>query len=100
MSAHTPGPWMVGGPFPGVSVCHETDAGDWETPPTWEPICIIDHSTKGPQNPQALADARLIAESPTLLALLKECLANSPGRTSDWRARVEKSIARAEGRQP
>lgn len=42
--------------------------------------------------------ARLAAEAPTLLALLRECLANSPGRTSDWRTRVEDSIARAEGK--
>jgi len=72
---HTPGPWEVGGPYPGVSVIVCLDAGNASgpdpEPPTYEPICILDQRTEGQQNEQALADARLIAAAPDLLAALR-----------------------------
>jgi hypothetical protein len=50
---HTPGPWIVQGP-------HDAP---------W--VCTADHKT---HLPSTVADARLIAESPTLLALLTAAL--------------------------
>lgn len=94
MSGYTPGPWEVGQDDSELEPA--VMAGDYY-------VATAHFGMKGDESmgqDMAVANARVIAESPTLLALLKECLANSPGRTSDWRARVEKSIARAEGRQP
>lgn len=36
----------------------------------------------------------IITAAPEMFDLLTECLANSPGRTSDWRLRVEALLAR------
>lgn len=83
MSAHTPGPWMVGGPYPSVSVCVEVDPGDRETPPTWEPVCVVDQRTEGEVNRQALVDAHLIAAAPDLLEALKELVDIVEGHLND-----------------
>lgn len=74
MAEHTPGPWVVGGPYPGTSVCVVVDGGcggEYPEPPVWEPICILDQRTEGEPNQQAQANARLIAAAPELLAALK-----------------------------
>jgi hypothetical protein len=102
VSAHTPGPWMVGGPFPAVSVCFESIPGDGETPPVWEPVCVVDQRTQGPQDPRALADARLIAAAPELLAALETLLdSEMPVWRSGEVARVwrkaSQAVAKARG---
>lgn len=64
---HTPGPWEVGGPFPGVSVIVCVDGGcggESPEPPTYEPIATLDQRTTGEPSQQTLADARLIAAAP------------------------------------
>lgn len=98
MSAHTPGPWMVGGPFPSVSVCRQVDDG---APPTWDAVCILDSRTTGSQSKQALADARLIAAAPELLAALKSALESTRCRNAkcnhSWHAAGRAAIAKAEG---
>lgn len=74
---HTPGPWLVGGPYPGTSVCIEVDSGcggPYPEPPVWEPICILDQRTEGEPNPQAVANANLIAAAPELLEALHNLL--------------------------
>jgi hypothetical protein len=76
-AAATPGEWLVGGPYPGTSVCVCVDPGvmsgpDAE-PPHWEPVCILDQRTEGAPNPQAQAAADFIAESRNQMpALLRE----------------------------
>jgi hypothetical protein len=76
-AAATPGEWLVGGPYPGTSVCVCVDPGvmsgpDAE-PPHWEPVCILDQRTEGAPNPQAQAAAAFIAESRNQMpALLRE----------------------------
>jgi len=70
--AATSGKWHVGGPFPGVSVCIETDpgcGGPEPIPPTWEPVAILSQAQRGPQDPQAAADAAFIARAEYPLAL-------------------------------
>ncbi len=74
-SEHTPGPWEVGGPYPGVSVIVCTDPGVSQgpdpEPPVYDPICILDSRIDGEPDPRTVADARLIAAAPDLLAALK-----------------------------
>ena len=76
----TKGPWLLGGPYPGVSVCVETDAGsthpDYMQPPTWEPVCVLDQRSIGEQNPQAKADAELICALVNAWPEIKAALRN------------------------
>lgn len=70
----TPGPWEVGGPYPSVTVITMVDAGrDWPEPepPQYEPVCYVHDGAPTydkPPPPVALANARLIAAAPDLLA--------------------------------
>jgi len=62
----TPGPWEVGGPYPGTSVIVCIDGGScgWgeaPEPPAYEPICILDQRTEGVPNEQARLNAAFIA---------------------------------------
>lgn len=107
---HTPGPWEVGGPYPGVSVIVCVDGGrggpDPE-PPTYEPIAILDQRKNGEQSKQALVDARLIAAAPELLAACKALLDKGPdcgceaeGHVCGWptvKQQAAAAIAKAEG---
>lgn len=81
MSRYTPGPW---------------EAGEWNTAKggCWVNakdihICCIDGEAEDP-----MADARLIAAAPELLAACKDAL-NQSGL---WFMRLENAIAKAEGR--
>ena len=108
MAEHTPGPWVVGGPYPGTSVCVVVDGGcggEYPEPPVWEPICILDQRTEGEPNQQAQANARLIAAAPDLLAackrtheILEQWGPERRGETLELlHARLEAAILKAEG---
>jgi hypothetical protein len=67
VSEHTKGPWMVGGPYPGVSVIVCVDggsAGDSPEPAAYEAVAILDSRVEGQPNPEIVANARLIAAAP------------------------------------
>lgn len=70
----TAGPWLEGGPYPGVSVCIQVFPGsadpDCPEPPQWEPVAILDQRYTGELNPQAVADAAFIAGARTLVPQL------------------------------
>jgi hypothetical protein len=74
VDSFTPGPWEVGGPYPSVTVIAMVDPGcGWPEPepPQYEPICYVHDGAPGhdkPPPPVALANARLIAAAPDLLA--------------------------------
>lgn len=96
--SHTPGPWEVGGPYPGVSVIVCVDGGcggDAPEPPLYEPICIVDSRKTGEQSAQALADARLIAAAPEMLEALKvaQDILNFRGEPNEI---IDNAIAKAE----
>ena len=91
MSAHTPGPWVVGRTLADGTACIVGD-GD-------SVVCTFD----GRSHPEA--DAALIASAPDLLAALKDVVGWVPGSsaffTDGSSAAVERAraaIAKAEGR--
>lgn len=66
---HTPKPWFVGGPYPGVSVCYVTELGEWV------PIAELWKWQDG-EVPQEVKDnANLMAASPKILNALVDMLA-------------------------
>ena len=92
MSAqHTPGPWKVAsGPF-GATVF----VGEEENP-----RIVSDAAASDPEN---VANARLIAAAPDLLAALREARERMMGGSPAIRRLIERTdaaIAKAEGRQP
>jgi hypothetical protein len=101
MSKHTPAPWIVAGPYPSVSVVVCVDGGSGYPdphPPSYEPVCIVDQRTEGEPSALALADARLIAAAPDLLASLLEIVAEwGYPNTPKWH-RAKAAIAKAEGK--
>lgn len=90
MSAHTPGPWVVGRTLADGTACIVGD-GD-------SVVCTFD----GRSHPEA--DAALIASAPDLLALLKKArnefagLPRSLGYDYTRLPEVDAAIAKAEGR--
>jgi hypothetical protein len=66
----TPGPWDVGGPYPSTSVIVMVDPGTFDEPAAYDAVCIIDRKLEGEPDPQARADANLIAHAPEWLAVL------------------------------
>jgi hypothetical protein len=72
----TAGPWLIGGPYPGASVCVQVDSGSgWPhpEPPVWDCIATLDDRREGEPNPLAQSDADFIAHARTdIPALLDE----------------------------
>ena len=66
----TPGPWDVGGPHPSTSVIVMVDPGTFDEPAAYDAVCVIDRRLDGEPDPQARADANLIAHAPSWLAAL------------------------------
>lgn len=112
MSKHTPGPWIVGGPYPSVSVIRMVDAGSANPenpePPTYEPVAILHFGIDGKAPPdQTKADAELIAAAPDLLNALNEAVGllrifhGEPGwlqyQCSPEMKRINSAIANAGG---
>ncbi len=78
-SKATKGPWILGGPFPQVSVCVCVDEGctypaDQAAPPIFEPIAIFGESTDSSKS--YCPDADFVAESrqdiPNLIAEVEQ----------------------------
>jgi hypothetical protein len=94
MSTHTLAPWVVepqrrqdGAPqtFRVVSLPDKL-ANEWRK--DWYTPSLVHGLSE--------ADANLIAAAPEMRDLLVECLERSPGRTSEWRSRVEALLARVQ----
>lgn len=104
MSKHTPGPWILG---------NRTDGGCWRVldAPLWDAFAkvVIKMTDDNGDSEQGLANARLIASAPDLLASLKEMAADmkalaDSGDAGFWDAeeqpiyqRAMAAIAKAEG---
>ena len=106
---HTPGPWVVGGPWPKISICQPEEDGD-----PWNFVLWVwdDLVVQAPD--EVKANAALIAAAPELLEACETALAyldkldtplcfcgddpNCPEcRTTD---KLEKAISKAKGTQP
>lgn len=71
----TPGPWYVLGPHPSVNVGPCVDGGcggEYPEPPQYDPVCQVhwcpEYKTEA--TPEAMANAKLIAAAPEMLAAL------------------------------
>jgi hypothetical protein len=85
MSDHTPGPWSVYG--------YEIVSEDGQR--------VATASTPARPHPEERANARLIAASPELLAVLRGILTNAGSHIdTEWLELATAIIAQAEGREP
>ena len=64
---HTPGPWVVGGPYPKITVCQPAAFDD-----PWIPIAEVWPSVDHEASDEVKANAALIAAAPDMLDTLKE----------------------------
>ena len=60
---HTPGPWVVGGPYPKITVCQPAAFDD-----PWIPIAEVWPSVDHEASDEVKANAQLIARAPELQA--------------------------------
>ena len=104
MSAHTPGPWTLTTVPTQVGHCHKIGpfpSRNERRPETHACVYVDGLGLRPEDAPELLANARLIAAAPDLLALLKELVdieGPQPGHV-EWFGRVQAAIAKAEGRQ-
>lgn len=85
IAAHTPGPWAIHPDSPFEVMMDDGDVC---------PLVATVAADNATSLVQAMADARLIAAAPDLLAACKDMM---EGR-GDWGARIAEAIAKAEGR--
>lgn len=95
MATHTPAPWDWYGPTKGegLTFSHEAHVGPGEGSDSAGPIAAVG----GDDDEQAVANARLIAAAPAMLAALKASLKG--GSAAVWEAsreQVRAAIALAE----
>lgn len=77
MSAHTPGPWLIGRGADGFPIVHTA-------PDSFSPSGQgVAHVCKRPMTQEHTANARLIAAAPELLAALKYLVAEAPDDLDD-----------------
>ena len=100
MSAHTPGPWTIRRradqlPDSIEGIYAGTPPLDEDGEPGWWELPVIVETDSGVYPPR-LADARLIAAAPELLAELKQLRANI--EAEGWELAESPAIAKAEGR--
>ncbi len=92
---HTPGPWGMTTVRTSCGVCHKV--GPW--PHKWRAgtemsACIYDDYPSPPEGTDTmLANARLIAAAPDLLAALRQMVINSEGDGKTYRDCHKKALA-------
>mgnify|MGYP001582170115 CR=1 FL=1 len=87
---HTPGPWRQGVNYPSRII-----AGEGNARTIVGGTCLP--ADEDSPNAVELANARLIASAPTMLAALKDVQAAHDGADTDWMRAVETAIGRATG---
>lgn len=96
---HSPGPWKLETVRTTVGVCHKI--GSLGDSTKLRHACLYDDCYSAhPRDMQLLADARLIAKSPEMFALLQELIdieGPQPG-SAQWAQKVQKLIAEVEGK--
>jgi len=109
---HTPGPWEIGTSTRGYEVCtihgverQPTEDGLGQSWVYVYPPRVINGEWHWPDETEQLANARLIAAAPDLLAALTEIVMAAEGAGLDAKSRRKKAlaaglaaIAKAEGR--
>ena len=99
---HTPGPWVVGGPYPKITVCQPAPFDD-----PWTPIAEVWPSQDHEASDEVKANAHLIAAAPTMLKVLAYDviqLANLAStcdekQTKEYMTSVYAAIAQAKGEE-
>ena len=119
-SKHTPGPWSLETVKTSMGICHKVGPFPWKNGQQNHACIYADFPSKGPIEEELLANARLIAAAPELLAAAQAAIAydreiqacaNDPdkmsshcsaaGQTldelySDWLHKSRAAIAKAE----
>lgn len=97
MNAHTSGPWATNGSVVSARVgarqCYVCEVST-SAPSDGGTYRMDDH------RPELMANARLIAAAPELLATLQEAVDRGPVGGDDWRTRAREVIAKATGEKP
>lgn len=94
MVKHTPGPWK----YTGVSKLPRVRVAAWEGDDTCAGLLIADCANSHLSTEEQVANARLIAEAPKMLAMLKEVRDYYLDRMrSNSQESLLRIIARAEG---
>jgi hypothetical protein len=100
VSKHTPGPWHLGSHGEQYNFAHVRAGSDDSAETIAEVFGLyINTGRAGQKNEEAIANARLIAAAPELLAALKACReAFVPeGGNADLWVEVDAALVRAEG---
>lgn len=100
----TPGPYEVGGPYPGTSVIVCIDGGsthpDHAEPPTYEAVAILDQRIEGTPDPESQANASGIVwlrnHADELLAAAERGLAYAAGPPAEVVAGAKDLLEAAE----
>lgn len=100
---HTPGPWKFETVRTSCGLCHTV--GPFPSPKSWRQdkpshACVYDDYPPDGGSPELVANARLMAAAPDMLAALKAVRAHMPDYPDTIWQNVDEAIARAEGRQP
>lgn len=102
-SKHTDGPWTLDTVVTSSGVCHKIGPFPWKAGKENHACIYVDYPGTGPIEAELLANARLIAAAPELLAALQtleRAIANNEPFSRAEHDQAKSAIAKATGAAP